>query len=418
MLVATSSWSIFIHTLNQTTSRKMLLTLGCLFAIGLVADLTGRFTPLPRVTILIASGVLVGPALLAVVPDSYVAEWFPTLTAIALTMVGFLLGQDLTPEKIRSCGRLNLWLALAKVAGSAVLVFVALWLLGVGVIPAILLAGIAAATDPAATFDVVRESGSKGPFTQTLLRIVAMDDAVALVLFALAMALASSITDWSSPDSGTIQLLLTAPVEIVGSLSLGYLLGVPMAYLSGRIETTTKGTTDTLGEPILAEALGFVLICAGCAQYLGLSEILAAMAMGSTVATLAKHHNRPFTAIEGIEWPFMILFFVLAGASLSFSGIALFGGVTAVYIAARSIGACLGVYGAASLFKGDSAQRHWLGAALLPQAGVAIGMALIAAQAFPEHAELLLTTTLLSTVVLELVAPLITRAILLHVKEA
>ncbi|MFK7912446.1 MAG: cation:proton antiporter [Pseudomonadales bacterium] len=391
----------------------MLLTLGGLFAIGLLADLIGRFTPLPRVTVLIGSGIVIGPAMLAIVPASYVAEWFPTLTAIALTMVGFLLGQGLTLNEIQTRGRASLWLAIAKVVGSAMVVFTALWLLGIGVIPAILLSGIAAATDPAATFDVVRESASDGPFTRTLLRIVALDDALALMLFALLIALAKSIADWNSTDSGALHLLLAAPADILGSLCLGIVLGVPMAYLTGRIESA-----DNAGEPILAEALGFVLICAGCAQYLGLSEILAAMAMGSTVATLAKHHSKPFAAIEGIEWPFMILFFILAGASLTFSGVALFGAIAAAYVVARSIGATLGVYSAAVMLNAAPSQRHWLGPALLPQAGVAIGMALIAAQAFPEHAALLLTCTLLSTVVLELLAPIVTRAILVHVREA
>lgn len=391
----------------------LLLTLGGLFAIGLLADLIGRFTPLPRVTVLILAGILVGPSALAIVPAQYVEDWFPTLTAMALAMIGFLLGQTLTLDEVRTRGVASLLLACAKVAGSAAVVFIALYLIGVPTVAALLLAGIATATDPAATFDVTREAGSKGPFTRTLLRIVAMDDALALILFALLAAIAASVAGWGASDVGSFALLAQGIVEVGGSLLLGLALGVPMAYLTGRIDSV-----DRVGEPIMAESLGFVLICAGAASLLGLSAILAAMTMGATVATLATHHSKPFAAIEGIEWPFMILFFVLAGASLQLGNVSAVGGLVLAYVVARSVGAQLGVYAMARAIHASQAEQQWLGLALLPQAGVAIGMALIASQKFPDHAGLLLTCTLISTVFLELVAPIITRGILRHLGEA
>ncbi|MGI9325244.1 MAG: cation:proton antiporter [Pseudomonadales bacterium] len=385
----------------------LFLTLGGLFAIGLLADLIGRYTLLPRVTVLIVSGVLVGPSLLAIVPQAYVDLWFPSLTTLALAMIGFLLGQSLTLDEIRTRGMEALFLALAKVVFSALAVFLALLLLGLDWLPALLLGAIAAATDPAATYDVVRESGSKGPFTSTLLRIVAMDDALALMWFAIVVATAKMITGFEGNG-----FLLAGLWEVFGSLLLGVLLGIPMAYLTGRISSA-----DDDHEPIMVEALGFVLICAGCAQILGLSAILAAMAMGATVATFATHHKTPFSAIEGIEWPFMILFFVLAGAALRIEGMMGFVVVAVVYILARTLGAQLGVASIAKRLQTSGAERRWLGLALLPQAGIAIGMALIASQEFPQHAELLLTCTLFSTVVLEIAAPIITRRILRHVGE-
>jgi Kef-type K+ transport system membrane component KefB len=133
------------------------------------------------------------------------------------------------------------------------------------------------------------------------------------------------------------------------------------------------------------------------------------MAMGGAVASLAKHHERPFHAIEGIEWPFMILFFVLAGASLEIGALQVVGGVTGVYILSRGIGIYVGTRSGCRLAGVGPQFQKWLGIALFPQAGVAIGMALLASQRFPEFAAIVLPVVLGSTIILELFSPLLTR---------
>jgi len=378
-----------------------------MFLIGLVADVAGRLTPLPRVTLLLLSGILIGPSGFALLPEDFVTDWFPTLTHIALAMVGFLLGQKLTATELREHGYVVMGLALGKVAMSALLVFLVLTALGMDLVLALLFAGISTATAPAATFDVVHESRSENLFADRLLSIVAIDDAWGLILFALLLAASATL----SGDSTGSEMVATGLVEAGGSIVLGALLGVPMAFLTGRLEFGQRN-----GEPIQAEAFGFVLVCAGAASLLALSPILAAMAMGSVVASLASHHKRPFAAIEGMEWPFMILFFILAGASLKLDEISSIGLLAIGYVIARGAGTYLGIFGTASLLKLDSATRRWMGLALLPQAGVALGMALIASQRFPQYAELIITAVLLTTVFLELVSPVITRAVLRHVE--
>jgi Kef-type K+ transport system membrane component KefB len=133
------------------------------------------------------------------------------------------------------------------------------------------------------------------------------------------------------------------------------------------------------------------------------------MAMGGTVASLAKHHNRPFHAIEGIDWPFMILFFVLAGASLEIEAIYDVGAVTVIYVLSRCIGIYIGTRLGCQITGASLPLRKWLGVALFPQAGVAIGMALLASQRFPDFASIILPVVLTSTIFLEIVAPVITR---------
>ncbi len=160
---------------------------------------------------------------------------------------------------------------------------------------------------------------------------------------------------------------------------------------------------------MLAEAIGFVLLGAGIAGWLGLSPILTTMAMGSAVASLARHHERPFHALEGVEWPVLILFFVLAGASLEVDSLTIVGELTALYVLLRGVGTYVGTRVGARFAGADLALRRWLGLALFPQAGVALGMALLASQRFPELAPIVLPVVLASTVILEIVAPIITR---------
>jgi Kef-type K+ transport system membrane component KefB len=380
-----------------------LITFGGMFLIGLLADLLGRHTPLPRVTLLLIAGFLIGPSVFDWLPP-YTADWFPMLTDVALTMIGFLLGQKLTFATVRQLGRPILAISLGETIVTTVTMFIVLAACGVPLIVAMLLAGIAPATAPAATLDVVHESHAKGEFTDTLLGVVAIDDAWGLVIFSLLLAAGDSFSGQGA--SGT--LLASGVREIAGAVLLGLALGLPMAYLTGRIKP---------GEPVQAEALGLVLLCAGLAVWANVSYILAAIVLGAVVANLATHHERAFHEIEGIEWPFLIFFFLLAGAALDVGSLAQIGLLGAGYIALRSIGLYIGARLGGWIGGADPLTGRWIGFALLPQAGVAIGMALLAVQRFPEYKDVILPTVLSTTVFFELVGPPITRRILIRMKQ-
>lgn len=367
-----------------------------MFLLGLGADLLGRFTSLPRVTLLILGGLAVGPGGLSLIPVAFVEEWFPALTTIALALIGFLLGHQFAVPAMKAHGKTIIVISTFKVMGAALAVGLALWLVGASPVVALLLAAIAPATAPTATYDVVHEGGAHGEFVDALLSIVALDDVWGLLVFVVIVSIAGMLNGDTSIGSG----LESSLIDIGGSLALGSLLGLPMAYLTGRIRR---------GEPTLAEAMGFVLLGAGIAEWLGLISILTAMAMGATVANLARHHDQPFDAIEGIEWPFMILFFVLAGASLEIGALAFAGGLTALYVVARCGGIFIGTRVGVRFAGVERTAFKWLGLALFPQAGVAIGMALMASQRFPEYGAIVLQVILASTVVLEIVAPIVTR---------
>jgi len=217
--------------------------------LGLVTDVLGRYTPLPRVTFLILLGVLIGPDLLDILPDIS-DDWFEAIANMALVMVGFLLGEKLTITSLRENGRIVLWISASVVITTALVTLGGLALIGEPIVIALVLAGIAPATDPAATTDVIREVRAKGRFSKVLVSIVAVDDAWGLLAFSLMLTIAQLIAG----EGSGVDSLLTGFWEIGGAVLIGVALGVPLAFLSGRIKP---------GERTLAEALGAVFCVVG-----------------------------------------------------------------------------------------------------------------------------------------------------------
>lgn len=181
---------------------------------------------------------------------------------------------------------------------------------------------------------------------------------------------------------------------------MGVGLGIPAALLTGRIRP---------GEPMQSEALGVVFLAGGLALWMGVSHLLTAMVVGATVANLARHHKRPFHAIEHIQWPFMVLSFILAGASFQLGRAAEIGWIGLAYLVLRVAGRTAGAWAGGTIGQADPQVRRWMGLAILPQAGVALGMALMATDSFPELRDVILPVVIGSTIVFELAGPFFTR---------
>ncbi len=383
----------------------ILITFGGLFLLGLIADLLGRHTPLPRVTLLIVSGVLIGPSVLDWLPE-FTQAWFPVLTDIALAMIGFLLGQSLTKKRFHTMGRPIIGISLSVMIATSLLIFFGLLVLGAPLEIALILAGIAPATAPAPVVDVVSEIKAKGDYTDTLLGIVAVDDAWGMLLFSLLLIIAAM----SMGNGETMLTLEDGLWEVFGAVLLGLILGAPMAYLSGHIYP---------GHSSQAETLGLVLLCAGLAEWLHVSYILTAMVMGATVANLSKQHrHRPFKELETFEWPLLILFFLLAGSSLQIQALSEVGLIGIGYILFRVLGRIVGSHIGAKWAGCQTKEYRWIGLAMLPHAGIPIGMVLLASHHFPELKNSLLAVILGATIIFELVGPIITRQMLLRSGDA
>lgn len=371
-----------------------LVLIGSILLAAYAAHGLGRRVHVPRVTLLLLIGVLVGPAGFGVVPDVAEAA-FPLITNLALAMVGFLLGERLALREMRKEGRVALVVSIGVTFTTAALVFAAVWAATRNIALSLILAGIAPATAPAATVDVVRESKAQGSLSSAVLRVVALDDAWCLILFTVLLVTAEGIAGQAT----VVGEVGAAAWEIGGALILGAAMGVPMAWLTGRVKR---------GEPTLLEASGFVFMAAGLAQLAGFSYLMTCMVLGATVANLARHHSRPFRAISGIADPFLSIFFFLAGYEFEISALSAVGLLGLAYIGARVLGRVLGGYWSARASDAEAGLARRIGWCLLPQAGVAVGLGLLAVERLPETRTVVLPLVIATTVVFELLGPVVT----------
>ena len=367
-----------------------ILALGVLFGVGLLADFVGHRTRVPRVTLLLCCGLIAGSS--GLLPRS-LEGLTETITVTALTFVAFLLGGSLQRSRLSAHGLEILLISISVVLATLVVVSTGLTLAGVGWPLALVLAGIATATDPAATLDVIRQSGVQNSFTRVLEGIVAIDDAWGLLAFSLCLSAATQLAGVGSV------VHVSAFQDIAGAVLLGAAVGTPAAFLSGRI----RG-----GEPLLTEALCIVFLTAGLATWLQVSFLIAGMVAGTIIVNFATHHRRAFHEIEHIHWPFMMLFFLLAGASLDLSAVIEIGALGIAFIALRIASRIVGGWIGGQLAGTDRAVRPLFGPALLPQAGVAVGMALLASQVLPQWQDQIMVVTLGATVAFEIMGPLCT----------
>ncbi len=386
----------------MNASTHNLLLLGGLLSVSILADGVARRTALPRISLLVLVGVayaVVQQTLLGEPHARPLGGLGEPLINVALVMVAFLLGGELTRERLRRTGAVIFVLSLAVIGLGALTVGAGLTLLGYPLVVAVSLAAISVATDPAAVSEAVRASGDEGPRSRILLGIVAIDDAWGIIVFGLAMA----GLGWLGPgDSGAA--LVDAVWELGGAVILGLTLGLPAAWLTGRLEP---------GEPTQVEALALILLMAALSAWLHVSPLLTAMVAGFVVVNVSPHHEYSFTEIEHIEWPFLVFFFVLSGASIDLAYLGTASGLILVYIALRSLGRYLGGrLGVWALRRPRPDVPRNMGLALTPQAGVAMGMALLAAEQFPDQGRLIVATAVVSTIAFELLGPwLVTRVV-------
>lgn len=380
---------------HETSSSILLLSLGGMLLLGLFTSTLAEKTILPRVTLLLLFGAFIGPEGFNLLPSVFINH-FDLIADITLLMVGFLLGGKITQKSIKQYGLEVFAISIGAALLTTIFVSTVLFALGMSIQIAIILGCLASATAPAAILDVVSESKRPSRFSDLLLAIVALDDIWALVLFAVGLAAVKTL---NGHGADTV-FLWSALQDIAGALLLGSLLGWPAAHLTGRIKQ---------GQPMLLEALGLVFICGGLALWFGVSYLIAAMVMGAWVVNFAKHHEYAFHEIEGIESAFMVVFFVIAGASLELATLEDLGLIGFAYVLARSAGKYLGAYIGAVVAKSDAVTKRWMGPALLPQAGVAVGMALVASNQYPEYRQVLLSIVISSTVLFEIIGPIFTR---------
>jgi Kef-type K+ transport system membrane component KefB len=373
------------------------LSLAMALLLGLLSSKVMKGVRLPNVTGYLIIGLIVGPYCLNWLPQA-VIEQFSIIPDIALGFIAFSIGAEFKLDYLKKVGKSPVIIAITE--GIGAVVFVDLILIVTGHDPAfsLVLGAIAAATAPAATLMVVRQYKAKGPVTDTLLPVVAIDDAVALMAFGLSVAIAKAI---SSQGSVSLFATIINPViEIIGALVLGAVLGIALKYLTDWF--TGRGNR-------LSVSSAMVLLCIGVSNMIGLSALLVCMTMSAVYANISKVSDTVFELVERITPPIFMLFFFVSGAELDLSILPAVGIIGVLYIVFRVIGKYVGAAVGAELSHAQPVVAKYLGYTLIPQAGVAIGLAGLATKVAPEYGSQIQTIILCGTIIYELCGPVVTK---------
>lgn len=378
-----------------------LLLGGIAVGLGLLIGKGTHFLRITGVVGYIMTGVILGPDVLGVLELTSIE--IETVTNFALGFVAFIIGGQLTLSLMRREGKSIMAIIFGETLGAFAIVFIFVYLVTGDLPKSILFAAMAPASAPAGVVAIIQEYKARGKLTNAILAVVGLDDGLAIFIYAFAIAIAGSLLTHGGFSAANI--LLTPLMEIGGALLLGLAIGMTMAFLFKHLVER---------EEVIAVALTAILITAGLANILGVSLILACMALGMTIINIFPHTNQPvFDTMRIISLPVYVVFFVLAGLNLHISVLAGAGVIGVVYVICRSTGKLSGAYLAARASHAEPVIANNIGFGTLTQAGVAIGLALLAsteltALGYPELGRLIVTTITATTVVFEIVGPLAT----------
>ena len=383
---------------------NILLLIGIAMAAGLLVSRGARAVKLPNVTAFLVAGLIIGPCVAGIISKEQ-AESMGVISEAALGFIAYAIGGEFKLAYLKKIGKAPLTITAFQGLTTALCVDVGLIAFGVDVPLALLLGAIALATAPAATLMVVRQYKAHGPVTQMLLPVVAMDDALGLMVFSISASVAQGMLGGEI----TVQsMVLTPIIEIVGSIALGGALGWLLAF--GARFFASRGNK-------LALSIALVLAGVGLCDMWNLSSLLVCMMIGAVMVNLSQVHEVLMEQCDRFTPPLFLLFFVLSGADLDLSVLPSVGLIGVGYLLLRFIGKWGGTMLGAFCVKADSNIKKYLGLTLLPQAGVAIGMASLVAARFPTLGTQVNTIVLAGVLVFELIGPIITKIALTKAGE-
>ncbi len=395
-------------------------------SIALLAGLlmTRLFKPLklPSVTAYLIAGVLIGPHCLGMLHQEGLGftsheglEGFALISEVALGFIAFSIGNEFRLSELKKTGKQATVIGILQALVATLLVDLALFGLHLMIpdilpLPTVLVLGaIATATAPAATLMVVRQYKAKGPLTKLLLPIVALDDAVGLVIFAVSFGIARAM---ASGNVDLVSIIVNPIVEIVASLLLGAIMGWVLTQLEKLFNSNTNRLNLTIAFVFITASLAMLDFHVG-PVHIQFSSLLVCMMLGTVFCNICPLSHDLMERADKWTSPLFALFFVISGAELDLdilkNGYVVLAGV--VYIIARSAGKYLGTLGSAKAVKCEPQICKYLGITLLPQAGVALGMCTIAA-ATPElgaSGAIIRNITLFAVLIYELIGPVLTR---------
>lgn len=379
-----------------------LLSLGVILLFALLVGHLVKFARVPEVTGYLFAGMIVGPSVLGFVTHENL-QALRVFSEVGLGLILFSIGAVFELSRMKKIGAKVVAIAFTESSAAALLVFVAMLGLGQGFRVSLILGAIAVSTGAASTLMVIRENNSAGPFTDTVTAVIGLNNIFALVLFSLvagSIEIAAMVT-----DSGVTFARIAATVfpliwELLGSTALGFLVGLLLASWASHVKES--------GE-VLILLIGCVFLTVGVATALDLSPLIASLAVGATMANLSSKSRKLFEALSRTDPPLYVIFFVLAGADLNLRLLPSLGIIGVAYVVARTLGKIGGAWVGARRARFGAAIERPLGFAILAQAGLAVGLVLIARQRFPDIAQTITTVVLGSVVIFEIFGPLSAR---------
>ena len=354
---------------------------------------------LPNVTGYLLAGLILGPSILGLLSDDFI-DTTSIISDCALGFIAFSIGNEFKISYIKRVGATPIVIAILESLFAVVFVAAVLIPVTGDIQFSLVLSSIAAATAPAATIMVIKQYKAKGPVSETLLSVVALDDATALIMYSIATAAAGL---FASKEASVKDLVLSPMIEIFGALIVGAILGfvflIPLKYF--------KKDSNRM-----ALIVAFIFIGLGVSDLCGFSSLLLCMALGAIIANYSPDVNKLMDLSDKITPPIFVLFFVSSGAALNIKVLPTVGVAGAIYIIFRVLGKMFGSTLGAIVCKAETNIKKYLGPALIPQAGVAIGLSLAAGKAYPEYAAQIRAIILSGTLIYELIGPGVTKVCL------
>lgn len=395
----------FYNSLGGPNSASVIIiSIGIMLLGGFLATRITKLLRLPNVTAYILIGICLGPFCLNLMPQTIIdgMEFIPD---VALAFIAFGVGENFRFEKLKRNGKRVIVITLFEALMATLLVFIlSYFILGLGLGFSAVLAALASATAPASTMMTIRQLKAKGEFVDTLLSVVALDDVVSLVAYSVAISLAMA-----TAGSGVNAMAVILPVLYnIAVIAVGAVMGYVLKFLMQKRSTDNR----------LIVSVAFLFALCAVSACLGVSPLLACMVMG-TVYINVSGDEKLFKQLNYFSPPILLLFFVRSGLNFNigalFSQNHLYGGVSlllvgVLYFFVRIVGKYSGAYVGALVTKSSKETRNYLGLALVPQAGVAIGLAALGARLLGgETGEMLETIILSSSILYELVGPVLAK---------
>ncbi|MFA9375475.1 MAG: cation:proton antiporter [Lachnotalea sp.] len=373
---------------------KIIIETAIMLLAGLFCGRLAKFLKFPNVTGYLIAGLLLGPSLFNLIPTSMVTG-FGVISDIALAFIAFSIGTEFNLSYFKKVGTAPIVIAICEACGAIIVVTFVLIVSGFDIKLSIMLGAIAAATAPAQTIMVINQYRAKGSLTSLLLSVVAIDDAVALIGFGFATTIVNMMS--SNVQTNIILSILSPITEILVS----FIIGVTMSLLMKLIFRWFKKSSNRA-----CIVISIVLMTYWLSEYFHGSSLLACMALGAMLVNIYSETESVIKVVDNFTPAIFMIFFVISGAGFEIAALPAIGIIGILYVVLRVVGKVAGAWFGGKITKQEDKICKYLGPTLMPQAGVALGLIVVAGKIVPEYEAQIRVIILCSTFIYSIIGPI------------